>query len=868
MSDTQERVTRKKSKRQTGFAHSVGGRAISKAEQKSFIGANLDYDEDGVVLVEGNHSTENVIGKAMRAKKARRNEIFGFNVTEEEVKKKGPSPASKNMKTLTKKIKLKKNQLGKTPTMIPTYLKKEESKQLILNALTKNILFNDCTKEQLDAIILAMKPAKVARNFTLIKEGTDGFNFYVVNKGVFEFSKNGEKIGEAKGGDSFGELALLYHAPRATTVRAVTPAEVWKIRRQVFRHILDQSIQSKESKVRQGIENCKLFEELPRRRRDDLIDICHFQTFNAGDVVIRKGDIGKLFYVVVDGRVQITKAGDFEDLNDTIFGPGDYFGEGALLSETRERMANVIAVDDNLELLVIDKEDFDRHLGSLVDILDHNLGMRILQSVDLLNELDRADFSRLCDLLTLEFFEENQVIINEGDQGDKFYIVKSGVVEVVKEGISVAKLSRGGFFGEMSLLSNDPRTATVVSATPNTQCFVLGRETFEEVFGPLKSISHKAKSRGQSLRKSVASAKSDTSDKDTIARKLRLNSERKSSYYSEIKTNMQRNEVVRNRHRIALEDLKMVTVLGTGTFGRVKLVLHEPTNQTYALKILQKQQIVQYRQQENVMNEKLVMQQSSHPFILKLYQTYKDKNCLYMLIELVQGGELFTLLHNQRARNLSNAQSRFYAGCVVDAILYLHNLSIVYRDLKPENLMIDAEGYIKVVDFGFAKRVRQKTYTLCGTPEYLAPELVLQKGHNRAVDYWAIGVLIYEMLTGGSPFADPRRNDHITICRNIVRLRYDFPRTFPKHAKNIVQRLLQRHPHERLGMERDGSNEMKKHEWFKELDWVQLRARELQTPWKPNLDNNLDVSNFEEYDEDEEDIMEYIETGENWDNDF
>ena len=157
------------------------------------------------------------------------------------------------------------------------------------------------------------------------------------------------------------------------------------------------------------------------------------------------------------------------------------------------------------------------------------------------------------------------------------------------------------------------------------------------------------------------------------------------------------------------------------------------------------------------MHEKNVMVEARHPFILKLVCTYQDQTRLYMLMELCLGGELFSLLHYHGgasdANGLDVGQTRFYSSCVLDGLAYLHSRKICYRDLKPENLLIDDEGYIKIVDFGFAKVIEGKSYTLCGTPEYLAPEIVLAKGHNKGVDYWALGVLIYEMRHSHSPFA-------------------------------------------------------------------------------------------------------------------
>lgn len=235
----------------------------------------------------------------------------------------------------------------------------------------------------------------------------------------------------------------------------------------------------------------------------------------------------------------------------------------------------------------------------------------------------------------------------------------------------------------------------------------------------------------------------------------------------------------RKRLGIPLRELELKKTLGTGTFGRVRMALHRRTNQVFALKMLQKAQIAALKQQKNIMAERDILWRVDHPFVIKLFDTYRDRDRLYMLLELVQGGELFGRLQNSPTPGrISPGEARFYAACVLDAFDYLHALHVVYRDLKPENLLIDAAGYLKLVDFGFAKFVPDRTFTLCGTPEYLAPELVLGRGHDKGVDYWAIGVLLFEQVAGYSPFADRERNDQMTICKNILRGVVDFPRHF------------------------------------------------------------------------------------------
>lgn len=192
-----------------------------------------------------------------------------------------------------------------------------------------------------------------------------------------------------------------------------------------------------------------------------------------------------------------------------------------------------------------------------------------------------------------------------------------------------------------------------------------------------------------------------------------------------------------------LNTYELVKTIGTGTFGRVYLTYNKHSNSFFAMKVLRKKDVIKLRQVEHINNERAILSAISFPFIVNLIETYQDNRCVFLLEDFVQGGEVF--MHLRKAGRFKDEVAKFYVSEIVLALEYLHNRFICYRDLKPENLLLDNRGHIKITDFGFAKKVVDRTWTLCGTPEYLAPELILSKGHSKAVDWWALGILTFEV---------------------------------------------------------------------------------------------------------------------------
>ncbi|KAI9007146.1 kinase-like domain-containing protein [Gaertneriomyces semiglobifer] len=303
----------------------------------------------------------------------------------------------------------------------------------------------------------------------------------------------------------------------------------------------------------------------------------------------------------------------------------------------------------------------------------------------------------------------------------------------------------------------------------------------------------------------------------------------------------------RSKQKFTLTDFHIDRTLGTGSFGRVHLVRLKSTGKFYAMKVLKKAEIVKMKQVEHTVNEKNILEAIEFPFLVNLLGTFQDCANLYFVLEYVQGGELFSYL--RRCGRFPNHVARFYAAEVVMAFEHLHQRDIIYRDLKPENLLIDAKGHIKITDFGFAKHVPDVTWTLCGTPDYLAPEIIQSRGYGRAVDWWALGILIYEMLAGHPPFYD---EDHFKLYEKIIACKPKFPAHFDPAAKDLIKRLLSPDLTKRYGNLKGGVTDIKKHKWFTGVDWEKLKNLHVQAPYVPPLKGDGDTSNFDAYPEDHE----------------
>ncbi|XP_072038563.1 cGMP-dependent protein kinase 1-like [Amphiura filiformis] len=585
--------------------------------------------------------------------------------------------------------------------------------------------------------------------------------------------------------------------------------------------------------IKNAILDNDFMKNLELSQIQEINDCMYPVEYSQGSCIIKEGDVGSLVYVLEEGKVEVTKEGKFL----TTMTHGKVFGELAILYNCT-RTATVKALT-NTKLWAIDRQCFQAIMmkTSLVRQAEY---VDLLQKVPAFQQVPEETINKIADVVEEAYFDEGEYIVRQGAVGDTMYIILKGKCHVTQRQDSSGStvkhtktLTKGDYFGQAALEgatrsrifnNDDIREANVIAAEKEgTVCLALDRDSFLQVAGHLDA---------------VISKRAEEKIKDKV-----------DTEFAEIK----------------LTDITVISTLGVGGFGRVELVSVNGHNRTFAMKQLKKKHIVETRQQEHIMSEKRIMFEARCDFIVRLYCTFKDDKYLYMLLESCLGGELWTILRDKG--QFDDATTRFYTACVIEALNYLHIKGIVYRDLKPENILLDTGGYGKLVDFGFSKKIGhgRKTWTFCGTPEYVAPEIILNKGHDLSADYWSLGILMFELLTGSPPFTgpDPMKTYNI-ILKGMDMI--EFPRKITRNAGNMIKKLCRDNPMERLGYQKNGIKDIQKHKWFDGFNWEGLRRRTLPPPILPQVQNSTDTSNFDDYPPDTDPTPEDDLSG--WDKEF
>jgi len=676
----------------------------------------------------------------------------------------------------------------------------------------------------------------------LHKKNDPILHILVVKEGVLQLKDDDKLVSKLVSGDSFGEASLKRLTRSPVSVIAQGECKIWVIATKRMRDTLRKSkvisgfedkrkaikgdatadilktkslaptnksakSDAEKAQIREALSHAPIFGNLQDFQLKEIAMEMWSIDVVAGRSLVVQGEPGDFFYIVADGELKVLKNGRKIDTIKS----GGAFGELALLYGTK-RNATVQAVTP-CTCWALDRYTFRKILVSSQTMRLKTME-NFLKSVPILKTLRKNELAKLAEALREETFYDKDMVMKEGDEDtQKFYLIWKGKAVVMKAGKSVGELQRGDYFGERALLKNAPRAATVIAQGDEEAlvCLTLKRADFTALLGQLSELMSRSIVKQEST-------KTFTKYKHSVKR--------------------EDPDIV----NLKCEDLKPIVVMGKGAFGTVFLVKNIKNNKSYALKQVKMETKRGHSHLAQIKMERDIMLKLDNVFLIKLYVTFVSKAHLYFLLEPCMGGELFTILRDKGA--LPEDYARFYAACVIIAFEYMHSLDIIFRDLKPENLLIFNNGYIKVADFGFAKVIEDRTFTLCGTPDYLAPEVISGVGHGKGADWWAIGILLFEMVHAFPPFY---AETPMQTYKKIMRESPKYPYTFTKKLKDLISKLLMKRVSQRLGVTKGGAAKIRAHEWFKKLDWEKHANLKTKPPMMPKIKSDTDCSNFDNY---------------------
>jgi len=693
-----------------------------------------------------------------------------------------------------------------------------KDRQLLENSLFDHFFLRALDNKSIKEIIKEMSLYYAKKGKVIFKQGDPSGFFYILRQGTCKIVVNGETRNIISKGTCFGDTSLMYNTNRDYTVVANEECFFWTMEKRNFKKILEYITHITYDDTNKSVNSLPLFQILPGDKRTKIVNDLYRETHIPGRPIFSKDDVSNCLYIIKDGIVEIKdgkkvlktlKEGDyFGDLSvvgftnrflsaevkekthlysisvfnlEKIFGEqfrtiyllsilkiaffntknfkninfdfldeiirffkfrfyfketeilrkGDFKNEKIIIpvggelfdSEDGKKICNKntmlfdneIFNDENTKIsssiycspiclvATAKTSEITKKYGcSLKEIIERSSKIEQLRRVALFKNLSKVKFDLLAKKIKTEKLLDRQNVITQGEEGTRFYIVKKGLVDIYVNKKYIRTMNENEYLGERALFFKEPRSATA-TAHGDCEVYYLEKEDFEAV-----------------IEKNL---------QDYLIGRLYLQDD-----------------------SITLDQLTYLTKLGSGSYGNVSLVKSTKKNFFYAIKNISNKQILYTQLHKNLELERGILLRVDHPFIVKLVKTLKDDKFIYFLMDYIKGKELFDIIRDIGL--LNKTQTLFYGASIMLAVRYLHQRKFVFRDIKPENVMVLENGYIKIIDFGTAKQVENKTKTTLGTPHYMAPEMILGKGYSFEVDYWAIAVCMYEFICGELPFAD------------------------------------------------------------------------------------------------------------------
>ena len=683
-------------------------------------------------------------------------------------------------------------------------INKEEQKER-LEFLSIVPIFHSINRNQLNNIVLNMFTCTFEQDQLIFKEGDTGYSFYIIKNGFVNCeSKSGNIKRTLQTKDYFGEYAVLFDMPRSLNVKAKSRVILYKISTYLLEESLGYDYRNiiLKSILREALLGSKHFcilgnvyyineiyqcTKIVLFKNNELVPIEEKSKDNNND---NNENDNKILYCIICGNF-INK---INNENKIISKRGQLFGELYLDNKTNNilKKNNIYAEGECRVMKLLIKDalkcmNIKIKTNKIMSFLEH---LNYMQKTEMFRNTSINKLIQICSLMKKEKFDPNEYIFKKGDKADKFYVIKKGSVVVWHNDKRIRELEKGNCFGELALLSNEPRSATVQSKD-YCSLYVLEKNDFIN------------------------------------------NIDKKLLDYLNIKMSLL------DDFNMSLNDFYFCKNLGQGKFGEVSLVHNN--KHFYAMKCVDRKEAEKQKHLiKYFLEERRVLLELDHPFIMKLVRTFKSKENIFFLTNFINGKGLGKYLEQKKEKTFRNKEeTRFYISFLFVILDYLNSKGIAHRDLKPENIMINTQGYLQLIDFGTAKRIKDFTCTIIGTAYYISPEILTGKGYSYSCDYWSVGIITFEIYYNYYPFGN-EANDPMEVYREVLKKDLTLPYNGEPSVNSFIKAVLNKKVSKRLS----SLDAAKKHSFFKDFNWNDLIDLQLKPPYIPE---SIEIKKYEDY---------------------
>ena len=646
-------------------------------------------------------------------------------------------------------------------------------------------IFKTLNPIELNNVALFMYKCEFNINQKIISEGDFADSLFIIKEGNVACSKDENIIRNLKEKDYFGENALLFNENRSLSVIATSKTSCYQISKGMLIQSLgvDYNITILKGIAKDSLKNSKylkLFEN--DYFFNKFFAYYEMKICDNNEILIHSGEKNNLLYVLIQGDLVKENINDNNKIDILVAKRGELFGDKNI--KENKIYNEDIRTKGKCKILIfnwaqiIQEFDFKIEKKKMINFFNQ---LYHLKKIALFKDSSELRLIEVCKIMDKEKYEPKEIIFNEGDNGDKLYLIKKGKVNVFKNDKFIRELNEGNCFGEMSLLKKENRTATIKAETKVT-VYTLTRKNFNSCI--------------------------DKNMLNYLLKKISLE----------------------DNFNNSLEDFYFCKNLGKGKFGTVSLI-HNNKN-FYAMKAVrrkdaEKQKIlIKY-----FITERNTLLRLDHPFIMKLVKTYKNKDNIFYMTEYINGRVLSKFLESRETKDMKNIYlTQFYLSFLFITLNYLNSKNICHRDLKPDNLMIDERGYIKLIDFGTSIEIKNYTSTITGTPHYIAPEILIGKSYSFQCDYWSVGIIAHEIFYNYYPFGN-KATDPMDVYREIIKKDLKLPKNGNSLMNDFIKCFLKKKVNERLCI----FEKIKSHEFYKDFNWDYLIEFKLLPPYIPHL---------------------------------